>query len=71
MSKEDFIKFKGTVTDKFPAGRFTVVVENGHKIDAFVNGKIRKHNISIYVGDTVDVEVSPYDLSKGRITYRY
>ena len=70
MSKEDVILFTGVVTDKHPAGRFTVIVDNGHKVDAFVSGKIRKHNIIIQVGDRVEIEVSPYDLNKGRIKYR-
>lgn len=71
MSKEDLMKFEGVVTESRPAGRFEVTLENGHIIDATISGKIRQNNIRILCGDTVDVEVSVYDLSKGRITYRY
>lgn len=76
MSKSDCISLSGVVTHKYPAGRFSVKVEiseeaGDHIVDAVVNGKIRQHNIVISVGDRVDLEVSPYDLKKGRITYRH
>lgn len=76
MSKADSIPLSGVVTHKHPAGRFTVRVNiteeaGDHIVDAVVNGKIRQHNIVISVGDRVDLEVSPYDLKKGRITYRH
>ena len=71
MSKEDLIKFNGVVIDKRPASRFVVKLENDHVINAIISGKIRKNNIMIYVGDNVDVEMSPYDLSIGRIVYRH
>lgn len=71
MSKDDLISFSGKITNKFPAGRFEVTLENGHLVHAVISGKIRKNNIMIYVGDSVEVEVSPYDLSKGRIVYRH
>ena len=71
MSKEDLIKFNGVVIEKRPASRFEVKLENGVEIKAIISGKIRKNNIMIYVGDRVDIEMSPYDLSIGRIVYRH
>lgn len=71
MSKEDNITFTGTVVECLPNATFRVKLENDHKIIGVISGKIRKHNINIYLGDTVDVEMTPYDLSRGRITYRY
>lgn len=71
MSKEEIMKFGGVVIEKRPASRFEVRLENGHEINAIISGKIRKNNIMIYVGDRVDIEMSPYDLTIGRIVYRY
>jgi len=70
MAKEDQIEMEGVVTDTLPNTMFRVELENGHKITAHISGKMRKHYIRILTGDTVKVEMTPYDLSKGRITYR-
>jgi len=69
--KEDAIEVEGTVVEAFPNARFQVELPNGHKVLAHVSGKIRRHFIRILPGDKVTVELSPYDLSRGRITYRY
>jgi translation initiation factor IF-1 len=71
MSKSDMIEQVGEVVDAKPNAMFTVELENGHEILAHISGKIRKNNIRILPGDTVDVEMSPYDLTKGRIVYRH
>ena len=71
MAKQDVIELEGTVLDTLPNAMFKVELENGHEILAHVSGKIRMNYISILPGDKVTVEMSPYDLSKGRITYRY
>lgn len=71
MSKNDVIELKGTVTDALPNTEFKVVLENGHQILAHVSGKIRMNFINILPGDKVTVELSPYDLTRGRITYRH
>jgi len=68
--KEESIELEGTVVEALPNARFRVEVENGHKILAHVSGKMRKYYIRILPGDRVRVEVSPYDLTRGRITYR-
>ena len=70
MSKSDVIEMKGTVTDALPNSIFKVKLENGHQIIAHVSGKIRMNFIFILPGDKVTVEMSPYDLTRGRITYR-
>lgn len=70
MAKEESIELEGTVVEALPNARFRVEVENGHKILAHVSGKMRKYYIRILPGDRVRVEVSPYDLTRGRITYR-
>ena len=70
MSKDDVIELKGTVTDALPNTVFKVKLDNGHQILAHVSGKIRMNYIRILAGDTVMVELSPYDLTRGRITYR-
>lgn len=62
---------EGTVTEVLPNTKFRVELENGHKILAYLSGKMRKHYIRVLEGDRVKCELSPYDLSKGRITYRY
>ena len=70
LSKEDVIEVKGVVVDALPNANFQVELENGHKILAHVSGKLRMNYIRIVPGDTVTVEMSPYDLTKGRITWR-
>lgn len=70
MAKEDKIVVSAEVVDTLPNAMFKVKLENGHEILAYVSGKMRKFFIRILPGDTVDVELSPYDLSKGRIVYR-
>jgi translation initiation factor IF-1 len=70
MSKEDVIIIRGRVTDAAPGAKFKVELENGHKINAVISGKIRKNNIQILLNDQVDVEMSCYDLTLGRIIYR-
>ncbi len=70
MSKSDVIVLKGTVTDALPNSIFKVTLDNGHQIIAHVSGKIRMNFIYILPGDKVTVELSPYDLTRGRITYR-
>jgi translation initiation factor IF-1 len=67
---EDLLKMSGTVGDVLPNAMFRVELANGHKITATLAGKLRQHNIRILLGDSVEVEMSPYDLSKGRIVYR-
>jgi translation initiation factor IF-1 len=71
MPKEETIKIRGRVIDVLPNALFKVQVENGHVMIAHISGKVRKNNIKILVNDEVDVEVSAYDLTKCRITYRY
>ncbi|HAP93688.1 MAG TPA: translation initiation factor IF-1 [Desulfotomaculum sp.] len=71
MSKQDVIEVEGTVIEPLPNAMFRVELENGHKVLAHVSGKIRMHFIRILAGDRVMVELSPYDLSRGRIVYRY
>ncbi|EJE09537.1 translation initiation factor IF-1 [Staphylococcus epidermidis] len=71
MAKQDVIELEGTVLDTLPNATFKVELENGHEILAHVSGKIRMNYIRILPGDKVTVEMSPYDLSRGRITYRY
>ncbi|HHZ11155.1 MAG TPA: translation initiation factor IF-1 [Acholeplasmataceae bacterium] len=71
MSKGDSIEVKGTVTEVLPNTMFRVTLENGHQILAHVSGKIRMNFITILPGDKVTVELSPYDLTRGRITYRH
>ena len=70
MSKEEAIEVEGTVLEPLPNAMFRVELENGHKILAHISGKMRKNYIRILTGDTVVVQLTPYDLSKGRITYR-
>ncbi|MBE6838511.1 MAG: translation initiation factor IF-1 [Clostridia bacterium] len=70
MSKEDVIEIEGTVLEALPNAMFQVELSNGHKILAHVSGKLRMNYIRIVPGDKVTVEMSPYDLSKGRITWR-
>ena len=71
MSKADVIEMEGKVIESLPNATFKVELENGHQVLAHVSGKIRVNFIRILPGDKVTVELSPYDLTKGRITYRY
>ena len=71
MAKEQAIQVDGTIVKTLPNATFRVKLENGHEVLAHVSGKMRMHFIKILPGDTVTVELSPYDLSRGRITYRY
>lgn len=71
MSKKDVIEFRGTIEELLPAATFRVKLESGHEVLAHLSGKMRMHNIRLAVGDEVKVEMTPYDLSKGRITYRF
>ena len=70
MAKEDVIEMEGSVVDTLPNTMFRVELENGHIVTAHISGKMRKHYIRILTGDKVKVELTPYDLSKGRIVYR-
>lgn len=70
MPKEDAIEVEGTVKEPLPNAMFRVQLENGHEVLAHISGKMRMHFIRILPGDKVKVELSPYDLSRGRITYR-
>lgn len=71
MAKQELIKQDGVITEALSNAMFRVELENGHEIVAHISGKMRMHYIKILPGDKVAVEMSPYDLSKGRITYRY
>jgi translation initiation factor IF-1 len=71
MGKEDLIEVVGTVVKVLPATMYNVRLENGHEVLAHISGKMRKHFIRITAGDKVTIQISPYDLSKGRITYRH
>ena len=71
MAKEDMIEIEGTVVETLPNAMFKVELEDGHEVLAHVSGKIRMYYIRILPGDKVTVELSPYDLSRGRITYRF
>jgi translation initiation factor IF-1 len=71
MAKQGPITMDGVITDTLPNAMFRVKLDNGHEMLAVISGKMRMHYIKILVGDKVTVEISPYDLSKGRITYRY
>ena len=70
MPKDDAIEVEGTVMEPLPNAMFRVQLDNGHKVLAHISGKMRRHFIRILPGDKVKVELSPYDLSRGRITYR-
>ncbi len=70
MAKEDVIEMEGTIVDTLPNTMFRVELDNGHVVTAHISGKMRKHYIRILTGDRVTVELTPYDLTKGRITYR-
>jgi len=70
MAKQDVIEMQGVVKETLPNTMFRVELENGHVVIAHISGRMRKHYIRILTGDTVTVELTPYDLTKGRITYR-
>jgi len=71
MSKEDLIEMRGQVNEVLPDSRFRVTLDNGHQLIAYTGGKMRKFRIRILAGDKVSLEMSPYDLTKGRITFRH
>ena len=71
MPKEDMIEMAGLVDEVLPDTRFRVTLDNGHRIIAYMAGKMRKHRIRILAGDRVTLEMSPYDLTKGRISFRH
>lgn len=71
MAKEEILEFDGVVTEVLPDGHFRVKLENDHEVLAYTAGKMRKFRIRTGVGDRVIVEMSPYDLTRGRITYRF
>ncbi|MDP1683204.1 MAG: translation initiation factor IF-1 [Burkholderiales bacterium] len=71
MAKEELIEMEGAVTEVLPDTRFRVTLENGFEVIAYASGKIRKHRIRILAGDKVSLEMSPYDLSKARISFRH
>ena len=71
MAKEELIEMRGKVNEVLPDTRFRVTLENGHELIAYTGGKMRKHHIRIIAGDDVSLELSPYDLSKGRIMFRH
>jgi len=71
MAKEEVLEMNGVVAEALPDGRYRVRLDNGHDLVAYSAGKMRKHRIRIIAGDKVSLEISPYDLSKGRITFRH
>jgi len=71
LSKDDLLEFKGKVTEVLPSTLFRVLLENNHVIIAHLSGKLRKNRINIFLGDEVNVEMTPYDLDKGRIIWRF
>ena len=71
MAKEELLEFSGRVVEKLPNAMFRVMLENDHEIIANTAGKMRKHRIRVMAGDKVNVEMTPYDLTKGRITFRH
>lgn len=70
MAKEDLIRMTGIVDEVLPNAMFRVLLPNDHKIIATLGGKLRQHNIQILLGDEVDIEMSPYDMNRGRVVYR-
>ena len=71
MAKEELLEMNGVVAEVLPDSRYRVTLDNGHKLVAYSAGKMRKHHIRIIAGDKVSLELSPYDLTKGRITFRH
>ncbi|MCU0969433.1 MAG: translation initiation factor IF-1 [Rubrivivax sp.] len=71
MAKEELIEMRGVVNEILPDSRFRVTLDNGHELIAYAGGKMRKNHIRVLAGDNVSLELSPYDLTKGRITFRH
>ncbi len=71
MAKEELIEMRGIVNEVLPDSRYRVTLDNGHELVAYSSGRMRRHHIRILAGDNVSLELSPYDLSKGRITFRH
>lgn len=71
MAKEELIEMNGVVSEVLPDSRFRVTLDNGHQLVAYTAGKMRKHHIRILAGDKITIEMSPYDVTKGRITFRH
>ncbi|HSI29595.1 MAG: translation initiation factor IF-1 [Methylophilus sp.] len=71
MAKEELIEMQGAVTEILPDARYRVKLENGHELIAYTGGKMRKHKIRILAGDKITIEMSPYDMDKGRIIFRH
>lgn len=71
MAKEELLEMSGVVREVLPDSRYRVTLDNGHELVAYSSGKMRKHHIRILAGDRVSLEMSPYDLTKGRITFRH
>ena len=71
MAKEELIEMQGAVTEILPDARYRVKLDNGHELIAYTGGKMRKHKIRILAGDKITIEMSPYDLDKGRIIFRH
>lgn len=71
IQNNDKLVIEGTITEAFPGAKFKVELQNGHELTGYASGKIRQRNIRILLGDRVKVELTPYDLERGRITYRY
>ena len=71
MAKEELIEMRGKVSEVLPDSRYRVTLENGHELIAYTGGKVRKNHIRIIAGDSVSLELSPYDLTKGRIMFRH
>tara|TARA_B100001105_G_scaffold130521_1_gene104509 strand:+ start:821 stop:1135 length:315 start_codon:yes stop_codon:yes gene_type:complete len=71
MAKEELIEMRGVVQEVLPDSRYRVTLDNGHQLVAYTAGKMRKHHIRVLAGDRVSLELSPYDLSKGRISFRH
>jgi translation initiation factor IF-1 len=71
MSKEDLIELEGEVVELLPKANYRVKLENGHEVTAYASGRMRKNRIRVLVGDKVTVEMTPYDLTKGRISFRH
>lgn len=71
MGKEELIEMQGRVEEVLPDSRFRVILDNGHRLICYSGGKMRKHRIRVLAGDKVSLELSPYDLTKGRLTFRH
>jgi len=70
LSKEEVLEYEGKVVELLPQANFKILLDNGHEIKAVISGKLRKNRIRILTGDRVKVSISPYDLTRGRVTYR-